>query len=1008
MKRLLSVKAKALRFESLETRELLSVNPLGAFPESVPQDSVLQGSADGSYAGAIALALGEPETPSTVVTTDADAVDAYDGEISLREALGDYSSAGDTITFAPSMKGKTITLDAELGQLRVDKNVTIDASELYDASTETPGVTVSGDDATRIMSIDSGVTTTLKGLAFTRGRTTLDEGGGAILNLGELMVQDCVFNDNNTTSRIDDVTTAYYPGAAIATGDGGSINANHCVFSSNAGYSVISFGYNVNSCTTGANSTIDNCRIIDNLAIGVYLGRSYDSVVSISNSVLSSNQYGVYFAGSNDLSISNCELSSNYDGVYCYGSGSVEVENSVLKSNTSSGVCCYGGVVVVSKSELLSNGDGVELVGTSLYLTDSRITNSRNHGIYSYTGSGKIEATNVVVANTTSGAGIHIADRCEMTLRNSTVTNNSSKRNGGGVWLSGSAVLNLYNSIIADNTSPKGADVYKDKATAQANAWSVISGYTDWDSGENQLTYDASQPLFTDAAHGDYTLAENSQAINRGDNSYVTTQTDILGKTRIIDDTVDLGACESGRDPFAITVSSYDPSTRQAILEWGAVPDAATYKLQISKDGGETWVNYRTGLTAPTATVNGLYVGKSYAFRVYGTSVSGAAVSTTCVERTFAPILLNSSGETYRSGEAIVVKQAGATNASSTIKWYRVTKDGDYEIVSARNSLTYTPAPEDIDIKVVAIGTGDSEDCTSSLNFTLYRSITVSSYDSSTRQAILNWDAIPDATTYKVKISKDGGETWTNYKTGLTTTTATVNGLYAGKSYAFRVYGVNNLGRTVMTPYAEQVFAPVSLSSPFETYNAGQPIVVTATGAANASSTIRWYFATENGDYEIESARNSLTYTPLPAEFAIAEYAIKVVATGVGDSTGSCPSLTFTPSHNAIPSMAVSSYDPSTRQAVLEWDAISGAKQYRLQISKDGGLTWATYKISSATTATVNGLYVGKTYDFRVSGIGSGTQSTDRYEMTFTPSNDSNSALDDAFAEFFDEELFEV
>ena len=1005
MKRLLSVKAKALRFESLETRELLSVNPLGAFPESVPQDSVLQGSADGSYAGAIALALGEPETPSTVVTTDADAVDAYDGEISLREALGDYSSAGDTITFASSMKGKTITLDAELGQLRVDKNVTIDASELYDASTETPGVTVSGDDATRIMSIDSGVTTTLKGLAFTRGRTTLDEGGGAILNLGELMVQDCVFNDNNTTSRIDDVTTAYYPGAAIATGDGGSINANHCVFSSNAGYSVISFGYNVNSCTTGANSTIDNCRIIDNQAIGVYLGRSYDSVVSISNSVLSSNQYGVYFAGSNDLSISNCELSSNYDGVYCYGSGSVEVENSVLKSNTSSGVCCYGGVVVVSKSELLSNGDGVELVGTSLYLTDSRITNSRNHGIYSYTGSGKIEATNVVVANTTSGAGIHIADRCEMTLRNSTVTNNSSKRNGGGVWLSGSAVLNLYNSIIADNTSPKGADVYKDKATAQANAWSVISGYTDWDSGENQLTYDASQPLFKNAEQGDYSLAENSQAINRGDNSYVTAQTDILGKTRIIDDTVDLGAYEYGRDPFSITVSSYDPLTRQAVLEWGAVPDATSYKLRISKDGGETWVDYRTGLMTPTATVNGLYVGKSYAFRVYGVSSSSATMTTSYMERTFAPISLSSSSETYRIGEPITVTQSGASNASSTIKWYRATDNGDVEIVTARDKFTYTPTSEDSALKVVAIGTGDSADCSPFLSFTPSLSLSVSDYDPLTRQAVLNWDAIPCATTYKVKISRDGGETWTNYRTNLKTLTATVNGLYLDTSCVFRVYGVSNLGRTIMTPYAERAFAPISLSSLVETYSAGTPIVVTQLGPSTASSMIQWYYATEDGDVEITEARGSLTYTP-----ASANIENKVVATGTGDSEGCLSTLAFTPTQSEIAPFAVSSYNPSTRQAVLEWSAVPGAKQYRLQISKDGGETWMNYRTGlTTTTATANGLYVGKSYGFRVYwSSSSGTTPANYYEITFSPSNDSNSALDDAFAEFFDEELFEV
>ncbi|MBR0224555.1 MAG: fibronectin type III domain-containing protein [Thermoguttaceae bacterium] len=1001
MKRRLSVKAKTLRFESLENRELLSVNPLGAFPESVPQDSVLQGSADGSYAGAIALALGEPETPSTVVTTDVDAVDAYDGQISLREALGDYSSAGDTITFASSMKGKTITLDAELGQLRVDKNVTIDASELYDSSTETPGVTLSGDDATRIMSTDSGVTTTLKGLTFTRGRTTLDEGGGAILNLGKLMVQDCAFKYNNTTARIDDVTTAYYPGAAIAIGDGGAINANHCVFSGNDGEGTITFA-------TGETSSLKDCLITDNGTYGVYLA-SGNAQINIEDSVLSDNTNGVYLTSeAGSVVVSNCKLSSNEYGVIRRnGAASVVVENSDLIDNSYYGVAVYNSDApfVVSNCDLLSNTVGVGVAQSKLSLVDSEVLNNKYHGI-DCSHNSYVEATNVVVANNTGGFGAGVMLFGEMTLRNSTITNNFATSRGGGIMLDSLAILNAYNSIIADNTSPLGADVNLYNAYyTSVNAWNVLSSFMDWNSGANQLTYDASQPLFTDAAHGDYTLAENSQAINRGDNSYVTTQTDILGKTRIIDDTVDLGACESGRDPFAITVSSYDPSTRQAILEWGAVPDAATYKLQISKDGGETWVNYRTGLTAPTATVNGLYVGKSYAFRVYGTSVSGAAVSTSYMERTFAPISLSSSSETYRIGEPITVTQSGASNASSTIKWYRATDNGDVEIVTARDKFTYTPTSEDSALKVVAIGTGDSADCSPFLSFTPSLSLSVSDYDPLTRQAVLNWDAIPCATTYKVKISRDGGETWTNYRTNLKTLTATVNGLYLDTSCVFRVYGVSNLGRTIMTPYAERAFAPISLSSLVETYSAGTPIVVTQLGPSTASSMIQWYYATEDGDVEITEARGSLTYAPASANFEI-----KVVATGTGDSEGCLSTLAFTPTQSEIAPFAVSSYNPSTRQAVLEWSAVPGAKQYRLQISKDGGETWMNYRTGlTTTTATANGLYVGKSYGFRVYwSSSSGTTPANYYEITFSPSNDSNSVLDDAFAEFFDEELFEV
>ena len=73
-----------------------------------------------------------------------------------------------------------------------------------------------------------------------------------------------------------------------------------------------------------------------------------------------------------------------------------------------------------------------------------------------------------------------------------------------------------------------------------------MSSFTDWTSGERNLVYDAAQPLFTDAANGDYTLADGSQAINRGNNQYVdaTTTVDLAGNARIVGGTVDLGAYE--------------------------------------------------------------------------------------------------------------------------------------------------------------------------------------------------------------------------------------------------------------------------------------------------------------------------------------------------------------------------------------------------------------------------------------------------------------------------------
>ncbi|MBR0225281.1 MAG: right-handed parallel beta-helix repeat-containing protein, partial [Thermoguttaceae bacterium] len=527
---------------------------------------------DSNYSAVKSVAtqpVSDVETPSTTVTTDLDVVDPYDGKISLREALVTYSNAGDTVRFATAMKGKTITLDPDRNQLYISRNVTIDASNLYTASTGTPGVTISGGDATRIMYLASGKTMTIKGLKFTHGKSPAC--GGAIWDSGNLIVQDCVFADNNATFTDDDGSAGLYYGAAIAVKSGATINANRCVFSGNAGAGTISF-------QTDANSTIKNCQFIDNDTHGVYL--AYGAArITVEDSVFTGNEYGVnLYSSSGSIVASNCTLSSNVVGAYVYA-GSLSLNGDVITSNTS-------------------------------------------HGIYGAS-NGVVEATNVVIANNRGGWGAGIELFGEMTLRNSTVANNVATSGGGGVDLDSSAVLNVYNSIIACNTSPRGADVNKYSSSAQANAWNVISSYTAWDSGANQLTYNENQPLFADAAQGVYSLAENSQAINKGANENVTTQTDLAGNKRIIDGTVDLGAYEYGAvtptpEPTPLDVPTWKTvsSTANSItVAWNPVDNASRYVVEY-KTLRDTSYTVAPSVASTTFTILNLDADTTYYLRV--------------------------------------------------------------------------------------------------------------------------------------------------------------------------------------------------------------------------------------------------------------------------------------------------------------------------------------------------------------------------------------------------------
>ncbi len=135
-------KSRKLRLEYLEDRALLSVTPNGAeaiFDEAAivatlaeaEERSAIDLSAAFETASANLLTTAAASTSALTVTTNLDVVDASDGVLSLREAIS-QAGVGSTIKFASSLKGKSIVLSGK--QLEISKGITIDASNLYNAS----------------------------------------------------------------------------------------------------------------------------------------------------------------------------------------------------------------------------------------------------------------------------------------------------------------------------------------------------------------------------------------------------------------------------------------------------------------------------------------------------------------------------------------------------------------------------------------------------------------------------------------------------------------------------------------------------------------------------------------------------------------------------------------------------------------------------------------------------------------------------------------------------------
>ena len=120
---------------------------------------------------------------------------------------------------------------------------------------------------------------------------------------------------------------------------------------------------------------------------------------------------------------------------------------------------------------------------------------------------------------------------------NCTIVNNV----GYGVWDGDQA-----NCIIYGNTSDVYVSYGNDGHNNYCLTGSLISSGVGNKSGD---------PVFVDAANGDYRLAAGSPCIDAGDNSYVTGDKDLAGNARIANGTVDIGCYEYGASPVGSSLS---------------------------------------------------------------------------------------------------------------------------------------------------------------------------------------------------------------------------------------------------------------------------------------------------------------------------------------------------------------------------------------------------------------------------------------------------------------------
>ncbi|MFT3979493.1 MAG: choice-of-anchor Q domain-containing protein [Ferruginibacter sp.] len=374
---------------------------------------------------------------------------------------------------------------------------------------------------------------TILNCSFSNNAST--RGGGILNNSSSLNINNCSFNNNTGSSMYNIASspiisnTSFTNNGGTSAGGGmynlgGSPTLNNCVFSGNTTSQTGGGMYNkysspnINNCSFSNNSAdkggglynddasspmITKCSFTGNTATteggGIY---SYNSTLNILNSSFSNNtankgggMYNNYAAPAISNCLFNTNTTSEGGGIF-NNYGSLTLSNTTFRNNTATN---GGGAIKNSNSSLNSNN------------------------CVFYGNSSNMEGGAILNLYTT------------ISISNATFSNNTALGNGGSIFLVSAPSALITNSIFYGNSS--GIYLYAGSLTVRYS--NIQGGFT----GIGNIN---ANPLFADAANGDFHLSCGSPSVNAGNNTDIPpgVTIDLDSATRIQSGAVDMGAYE--------------------------------------------------------------------------------------------------------------------------------------------------------------------------------------------------------------------------------------------------------------------------------------------------------------------------------------------------------------------------------------------------------------------------------------------------------------------------------
>jgi hypothetical protein len=229
----------------------------------------------------------------------------------------------------------------------------------------------------------------------------------------------------------------------------------------------------------------------------------------------------------------------------------------------------------------------------------------------------------------------------------------------------------------------------------------------------------------------------------------------------------------------------------------------------------------------------------------------------------------------------------------------------------------------------------------------------------------VSWGAVPQATTYLLQESVNGGGWATVYNGSATETSLSGR---AGGSYLYQVEGCVG---TTCGAWTSSVTLGVRPTL---------PSVTVPSGTVNGTYTVSWTAPTSATGYDVQERLNGGSWTTIASNTTATSisrpgttsgsYTYQVSANnayGARGWAGSSAVIVDT-TFGVVPPVPATLTVPSsssTGSATLSWSAASLATRYVLERSSDGGISWTGIYNSNGTSTTVSGLANGS-YVFHV------------------------------------------